>query len=420
MATNMKFKILGSLEVWSGGLPVRIPGPQRRGVLTVLLLNANHVVSADRLVAHVWGEHAPANARRLLQGCVAKLRGLLQVESAGTVRQPLQRSSPGYVLQVQAGELDLHRFDDLFRAAQDSAAIGTAASLERASWLLSEALMLWRGPAIDGVALPGGAAQLAELAERRTAALEERIDVDLRLGRERHLVGELQRLVADEPMRERCWAQLMVALARSDRRADALAAYRSVRGTLVEQLGVEPSPLLQRLHQVLLAGGDALPVYLPAAVVEPPRWPAPVPAAAPPEPVTASGGAKVVGWPGLRPPDPLRSRPTPGQRPVRTQRCLPLRRCARCLGRTTLPHWIRHQFALTASRAPGPIPVDQTARAPRATSVHGPAGQTRATPSSSNGGPPSGPIPATGGATPADGGRRDRTLRGLGWSEASM
>jgi DNA-binding SARP family transcriptional activator/tetratricopeptide (TPR) repeat protein len=238
----MRFAILGPLEV-SGEDGQRLPlgGPQQRALLAVLLLNAGRVVSTDRLIECLWGEEPPAAARSLLQGCVAGLRRALKA-GAGPDRQPLVTRAPGYCVEVRPDELDLDRFERLAAATQ-----------------LTEALALWRGPALDGLdgtALSACQADIARLEERRLAVLEQRIDADLRAGRHASLVGELESLVRAHPLRERLWALLMIALYRADRQADALAAYQRLRRTLVDQLGMEPSATLRRVQGAILSGTD--------------------------------------------------------------------------------------------------------------------------------------------------------------------
>jgi DNA-binding SARP family transcriptional activator len=259
----MRFGVLGPVEVWDGGRRLAVGGPQQRALLAALLLNANRVVSTDRLVAYLWGDQSPLTARGLVQGCVAGLRRALQTAGPET-GQPLLTRAPGYLLRVAPGELDLDRFEELAGKASRASAAGSAADLERAAECFSEALSLWRGPALDGIDVDGCRAEVARLDERRLAVIEERTDLELRLGRHAGLVGELQVLVKAHPLRERLWAQLMLALHRAERQADALAAYRRLRETLVEQLGVEPGAPVQQLQRAILAGGDTLAGYLRA------------------------------------------------------------------------------------------------------------------------------------------------------------
>lgn len=251
----MRFAILGALEVEAGGRQVPLRGPQQRVLLSVLLLNANRVVSTDRLVECLWNEHPPAAARSLLQGCVAQLRRTLRSDH-DPGQQPLVTRAPGYCLQVAAGELDLDRFERLVAAADDPAIAGPESAA-----LLDQALSLWRGPALDGVALDACQADLARLEERRLEVLERRIDLELRLGRHASLVGELEVLARGNPLRERFWAQLMLAQYAGGRQAESLATYQRLRRTLVEQLGVEPGPMTRQLQAAILSGADAARLF---------------------------------------------------------------------------------------------------------------------------------------------------------------
>lgn len=256
----MRFCILGPLEVWGDDERlVTLGGPQQKALLAVLLLHPNRVVSVDRLAVYLWGEDPPPTARGLLQGCVAQLRRALRTERGAPVRQPLLTRSPGYLLQVRPDELDVDRFEEL--AASANRLLGERSGLERAAALLAEALALWRGPALDGIAVDSCQAEIAGLEERRLTVLEARIDVDLGLGREADLVTELQRHVRDQPLRERLRAQLMLALHGADRQADALAVYHQLRATLVEQLGVEPGAAVQQLQRAILSGPAAVDTY---------------------------------------------------------------------------------------------------------------------------------------------------------------
>ena len=264
-----RFRILGPLEVLADGRPVRLGGPQQRALLALLLLGANRVVSTDRLVADLWGEEPPATARGLLHGCVAGLRRALP-DGPGGAR--LVTKAPGYLLRVAPGELDADRFEEL--VGQDAA---------------DEALALWRGPALHDLALDACRTAASRLDERRLAVLEQRVDADLRQGRFAELAAELTVLVREHPLRERLWAQLMVALHGAGRQADALAAFRELRGVLVEQLGIEPSALPRRVERSVLTGGDALEAYRqetgtaapPAKAETLARVPAQLPAAVP-------------------------------------------------------------------------------------------------------------------------------------------
>jgi DNA-binding SARP family transcriptional activator len=263
--TVTRFGILGPLEVFAGGHAVALGGPQQRGLLAVLLLDANRVVSRERLVSELWGDDPPATARSLLHGCVAGLRRVLP---AGPDGPRLVTRSPGYELRVAPGEVDVARFEEL------AASTGPGRPPEEEATTLRAALALWRGPALHDQPLEACRTAAARLEERRLAVLERRIDLDLRLGNFADLAAELAELVREHPLRERLWAQLMLALHGSGRQADALAAFRTLRAGLVEQLGIEPSALLQRIERSVLAGADVLATYLREVGLPPERAPA--------------------------------------------------------------------------------------------------------------------------------------------------
>ena len=245
----MEFRILGPLEAWEGGHEMSLGGPRPRALLALLLLHANEVVSADRLIDELWGEDSPEDAAAALRVNVSRLRKTLP-------QDVLTTRSPGYVLRVERDALDLHRFERLVDEGRSLLARGLAAD---ASQRLREALALWRGPALADVAYESFAqAAIARLEEIRVAATELRIDADLALGRHHELVGELEALVAEHPLRERLHGNLMTALYRSGRQADALSAYQDARHALVEELGIDPSPELQELERAILRQDHAL------------------------------------------------------------------------------------------------------------------------------------------------------------------
>jgi len=277
-----RFGILGPLEVLANGRPVALGGPQQRGLLAVLLLDANQVVSSERLVSDLWGDAPPATARSLLHGCVAGLRRVLPEAPDG---QRLVTRPPGYRLRIAPGELDVDRFEEL------AASTGSGRALEPEAAALRAALALWRGPALHDLSLEACRNAAARLDERRLVVLERRIDVDLRFGNFADLAAELAVLVREHPLRERLWAQLMLALYGAGRQADALAAFRALRAGLVEQLGIEPSALPQQVERSVLAGGDALAGYLREVG-------RPVPAGSPETPVPAQLPAAVSAFTG--------------------------------------------------------------------------------------------------------------------------
>jgi DNA-binding SARP family transcriptional activator len=260
----MEFRILGPVEAWDGAEQLDLGGSKPRALLAVLLLHANQVVSTDQLVDELWSEAPPPTARNLVQGYVSRLRQALQCRGAVAAAASVLVTRPsGYLLWVEAGGLDLDRFEGLVADARRATADG---KLERAAECWCAALALWRGPALAGAASEAlRRTAVPRLEEARLVALEERLEVDLRLGRHAELIGELEALVAAYPDRERLRRQLMVALYRSGRRAGALAAYRSARQFLVEELGVEPSRALQQLERSILQADPALEPAFPAA-----------------------------------------------------------------------------------------------------------------------------------------------------------
>jgi predicted ATPase/DNA-binding SARP family transcriptional activator len=210
---------------------------RQRALLGVLLLHANEVVAQDRLVDWLWGESPPRTALTALHGHVSRLRGLLGAER-------LETRPPGYVLRLAPGELDLHRFERLVEQER-----------------YPEALALWRGPPLSDLAFEAFAgSEIARLDELRLAAIESRFERELAEGRHAGLVGELEAAVREQPLRERLAAQLMLALYRSGRQADALTAYQAMRATLVEELGLEPGEQLGELQRAILAHDPALDV----------------------------------------------------------------------------------------------------------------------------------------------------------------
>jgi DNA-binding SARP family transcriptional activator len=255
----MEFRILGPLEVWDEGGEVSLGGPKPRALLAVLLLHPNEVVPTDRLIDELWGEDSPERATAALRVNVSRLRKALP-------HDVLMTRSPGYVIRVGPDELDLHRFERLVDEGRDLLARGLAAE---ASERLRDALSLWRGPALADFAYDSFAqAAIARLEEIRIAALELRIDADLVLGRHHELVGELEALVAEQPLREGVRRYLMTALYQSGRQAEALDVYQYARRALVDELGIDPSPALQELERAILRQDPSLEVEAPAPAAE--------------------------------------------------------------------------------------------------------------------------------------------------------
>lgn len=241
----MKARILGPLEVVVEGERVEIPGGKQRELLAILLLHANEVLSADQLIDGLWGEAPPSSALKTLQALISRLRGTL-----GAAGGALESHGHGYRLHLASGALDAVVFREALEDARRSRARGEP---DPAAEQLRQALALWRGPALQEFRYADFAqAEIARLDELRLAAREERIEADLELGRHQELVVELEALVSEHPLRERSRGQLMLALYRSGRQAEALQTYQEGRRTLAEELGLEPSESLRRLERRIL------------------------------------------------------------------------------------------------------------------------------------------------------------------------
>ena len=234
----VEFRVLGPVEAIVDGRAVPLPS-KPRALLALLLLNRGRVVSVDELVSELWDGDPPETAMSALQVYVSQLRKALGGDRLVT-------RAPGYAVRLEDGELDLDRFERLVQEARERLGEGDA---KGASARLEDALSLWRGPPVA-----------AWLEESRLAALEDRIDADLSLGRHDRLVSELDELIARHPHRERLRGQLMLALYRSGRQAEALDLYRRTRQTLMEELGIEPSPALHDLERAVLRQDPSLDV----------------------------------------------------------------------------------------------------------------------------------------------------------------
>ena len=233
----LEFRILGPFEVVDGERPVALGGPKQRALLAILLLRRGEAVSSERLIDQLWGERPPATAAKTLQGYVSHLRKALGNEV-------LLTRGGGYLLAAAPGQVDAERFEAMVADGRHALADGDAAGARE---LLGSALGLWRGEALADLAYePFAQGEIARLEEARLAALEDRIDADLMLGQHRGLVGELEALVGRYPHRERLLGQLMLALYRSGRQADALDVYRRGRQALDDELGLEPGPSCER------------------------------------------------------------------------------------------------------------------------------------------------------------------------------
>jgi DNA-binding SARP family transcriptional activator len=251
----VEFSVLGPLEAVVEGRSVPLPAAKPRALLALLLLNRNRVVSVGELIEELWGGEPPETATKALQVYVSQLRKGIGADRVLT-------KPPGYSLRVGEGELDLDRFEQLVREGRERLGAGDA---EEAAALLEQALALWRGPALaEFGSEPFARDAGARLEESRLEAIEGRIEADLALGRHAQLVSELEQLVARHPFRERLRGQLMLALYRSGRQAEALDVYRRTRETLVDELGIEPSQELQELERAVLRQDRDLQVGRPA------------------------------------------------------------------------------------------------------------------------------------------------------------
>ena len=252
----MEFRILGPLELSEGGQPLALAAGKQRALLAVLLLHANELVSRDELIDELWGARPPSSAAKSVQIYVSHIRRALGESGGALITRP-----NGYELRVGRDELDLFRFEDLL--AKGRRALAAHAPREAAD-AFREALSLWRGPPLADFAYEHFAqVEIGRLEELRLTALEERLEADLELGRHADVLAELEALVAKHPLRERLRGQLMLALYRSGRQADALRVYQQTRSLLVDELGLEPGPALQGLEQAILRQDPSLVASAP-------------------------------------------------------------------------------------------------------------------------------------------------------------
>jgi len=247
----MDFRILGPLEVLDDGQQVVLGGSRQRALLALLVIHANETLATERLIDELWGERPPATAAKTLQVHISRLRKTLGTTRTGPESVMLVTREPGYELRVDPESIDSHRFE---RLITDGRRALVARHPERAVSLLGEALSLWRGPPLAEFAYERFASgEAGRLDELRVGAVEELIEAKLALGRHAEVVGELEQLIREHPYRERLRSQLMLAFYRCDRQADALQAYQDARGTLVEELGIEPGQRLRELERAILA-----------------------------------------------------------------------------------------------------------------------------------------------------------------------
>ena len=300
----MDFAILGPLRAVGAQGPVDLKAPKQRALLaTLLLAPGDGVVGPERLIDAIWGDDPPATATKALQVHVSQLRRVLAPD------EPILTRPAGYAIAVADGGLDLERFRALVAGARRAREDGDAGA---AAGMLRDALALFRGPPLADVPLQGAMTfEPDRLADLRLQVLEERIDLDLLRGEHAAVGDELQALAAEHPYRERVHGQLMLALYRSGRQAEALEAYRSVRRALVDDLGLEPGRELQRLEAAILAHDPALD--LDARPAAPRRRPASAPS-------RAAGAADAAARPRARARGCGAPPPQPGRAPAHAHR----------------------------------------------------------------------------------------------------
>jgi DNA-binding SARP family transcriptional activator len=251
----MEFRILGPLEALDGGRVVKLGGSRQRALLALFLLHRGETLSTDRLIDELWGERPPATASKSMQVYVSRLRKALASGGDASAAMLLTREH-GYELELDPECLDAHRFERLVAEARNESAAGRP---KLAASALEEALSLWRGPPLADLAYePFAQREIARLEDLCVAALEQLIEAKLALGAHAEVVPQLETLIGEHPYRERLRAQLMLALYRSDRQADALQAYQDARTTLVEELGIEPGERLRELERAILAQDPGL------------------------------------------------------------------------------------------------------------------------------------------------------------------
>ena len=287
----MEFSILGPLEATDDGASVDLAGGKQRALLAFLLLQAGRVVPMDSLVDGLWGEDVPESAPKMVQIFVSQLRKRLP-------RGLIQTRSPGYRLELEGHTLDLQVFEELHARGREALADGR---LDEAARELRGALDLWRGVPLAEFAEPFARLEEARLVEQQLTCLEERVDAELALGRETELVAELEALVRLHPLRERPRGQLMLALYRCGRHAEALEAFQRFRRTLDDELGIDPPPRLKELQRRMLQQDRSLDLVSTEHAPVPDRTPAAA-ASSPAPPMHAESRRPGACWEPVRAP----------------------------------------------------------------------------------------------------------------------
>jgi DNA-binding SARP family transcriptional activator len=278
---QVEFGILGALEASEGDRRLDLGGIRQQIVLAVLLLDVNRVVTIGRLMEAIYGDEPPTTARAQVQICISSLRRLFAASGSPEI---ISTQSLGYAIRVAADQIDAQRFESLVLRARGAR---EARNVNEAIKHYREALALWRGPALDGIESRLVQSAASRLTENWVNANEDCIQLELDLGRHHELVGELTELTEQYPLRERLRGQLMTALYRSGRQAEALQVYRNARRTMIEELGIEPNERLQQLEHAILTSDESL---------DPPAPPAP-------EKVEVQPSRTVPNVPGMLPTD---------------------------------------------------------------------------------------------------------------------
>jgi DNA-binding SARP family transcriptional activator len=268
MFRDVKFEVLGPVRGWHGSAELELGSPQQRAVLAMLLLARGRQVSLDGLIGGLWGERPPRSAAGTVRTYISRLRQCVDLEAGGQAGPLIESIGDGYVLRLGPAVLDLDTFE---RWLSEAGAARLRGDTARGARLLRDALGLWRGDALAGVPGPYADTRRVPLTELHMGATEEKLGADIWLGDLAGAIAELRGLLADHPFREGLSELLMLALYKSGRQAEALDVFGSVRQRLGDELGIDPGPSLQTMHQRvlradlrLLDGADAVGAFLVA------------------------------------------------------------------------------------------------------------------------------------------------------------